>query len=178
VTDAPHRPFALRLLGLGSRLAHRVSGGRVGSLEPGKQAPKGRSLQIITAVHRRLYRWTGGLVGSDVGGLSTLLLTTTGRKTGQLRTVPLPYFPHAEGWIVIASYAGNPENPAWYGNLVAKPEVTVQVKSRTFQATARTAIAEERRALWAEINALTPIYADYQASTAREIPLVVLRRAS
>ena len=165
----------LRLVALGQRVAYRLSGGRFGSLEPAMAAPRGRALEIITAVHRRVYRWTGGLLGGDAGGLPTLLLTTTGRKTGLARTVPLPYWPHPEGFAVVASFAGNPNNPAWYDNLVARPEVEVQVKARRFRAVARAAGPEERPAVWASITAGAPMYADYQRVTAREIPVVILR---
>jgi deazaflavin-dependent oxidoreductase (nitroreductase family) len=175
VTADPRRPFQLRLLSLGHRVVHRLSGGRFGSLEPGAQAPRGRALQIITAVHLRVYRWTGGLVGGDAGGLPTLLLTTTGRKTGLARTVPLPYFPHPEGFAVVASFAGNPKHPAWYENLVAGPDVEVQVKARRFHAVATPAGPDERPAIWARIVAVAPMYADYQEITPREIPVIVLR---
>jgi deazaflavin-dependent oxidoreductase (nitroreductase family) len=137
--------------------------------------PRGRVLQVITAVHWRLYRWTGGIVGGVTVGLPTLLLTTKGRKTGLPRTVALPYFPHPEGYAVAASFAGNPKNPAWYENLVADPDVEVQVKARRFRAVAKPADAAERPALWAAIVAAVPMYADYQKVTQREIPVVVLR---
>jgi deazaflavin-dependent oxidoreductase (nitroreductase family) len=174
VTDAPHRPIQLRLLALGQRLAHRLSGGRVGTLDAGAVAPRGRALQLITALHLRLYRWTGGIVGGDSGGLATLLLTTTGRRTGQARTVPLPYFPHGGRWAVVASFAGNPKNPAWYDNLVANPDVHVQIKRRRFAAVARPAGPGERPAIWSAIVARAPMYADYQLRTEREIPVVIL----
>jgi deazaflavin-dependent oxidoreductase (nitroreductase family) len=171
----PHRPLQLRLLALGQRVAHRVSGGRFGSLEASAAAPRGRALRFITALHRRLYRLTGGLVGGDAGGLATLLLTTTGRRTGQARTVPLPYFPCSGGWAVVASFAGNAKNPAWYENLVANPDVHVQIKWRRFAAVARPAGPDERPSLWSAIVAAAPMYADYQRGTEREIPVVVLR---
>src|SRR5271169_3296196 len=101
----PHRPLQLRLLALGLRVLHRVSGGRLGSVDPGAVAPRGRALAVITALHRTLYRATGGIVGGDAGGLATLLLTTRGRKTGQARTVPLPYFEVLGGVAVVASFA-------------------------------------------------------------------------
>ena len=175
MTAPPHRPLQLRLLGLGQRIAHRLSGGRIGSLDPAAAAPRGEALRLITAVHRRLYRWTGGLVGDSAGGLTTLLLTTTGRKTGLERTVPLPYFAHPEGLAVVASFAGNPKNPAWYENLVANPDVFVQVKRRRYRAVATPLGPEERPAAWARIVAAAPMYADYQRATEREIPVVLLR---
>jgi deazaflavin-dependent oxidoreductase (nitroreductase family) len=139
---------------LGHRVVHRISGGRLGQLERGAPAP-----------------------GGSAGGLPTLLLTTTGRKTGLQRTVPLPYFPHPEGYVVVASFAGNPKNPAWYENLRAKPEVTVQVRARRFAAVATTAGPDERPAIWSSVVASAAMYADYQRVTPREIPLVVLREA-
>ena len=107
--------------------------------------------------------------------MDILLLTTTGRKTGVARTVPLPYFPHPEGYAVVASFAGNPKNPAWFDNLVANPTVQVQVKARRFQARATPAGPAERPALWSRIVAAAGQYADYQRITPREIPVVVLR---
>ena len=172
---APHRPMALRLAAAGLRLAHRVSGGRIGSLDPAKAAPRGRALEVITKVHVRLYVWTHGLLGANTNGLPTLLLTTTGRKTGLARTVPLPYFLHPEGYAVVASFAGNPKNPAWFDNLVAQPEVVVQVGPSRFRALATPAGPDERPALWSSITAASGQYADYQQVTQREIPVVILR---
>lgn len=165
-------------MALGLRAAHRLSGGRFGSLEPGRAAPRGRLLALITAVHRHLYRWTDGVIGADAGGLATLLLTTRGRKTGKERTVPLPYFPHPEGFAVVASFAGGPKNPAWYDNLVADPDVEVQVKARRFRAVAKPAGPAERPAIWSSIVAAAPMYADYATITPRQIPVVILRPVS
>jgi len=130
---------------------------------------------VITAVHLRLYRWTDGLLGANAGGLPTLLLTTIGRKSGLPRTVPLPYFPHPEGYVVVGSFAGGPNNPLWYDNLLAQPAVQVQVRGQRMRATATAAGPEERPRLWAGVLAVQPMYADYQRITAREIPVVVLR---
>jgi len=176
VTNAPHRPLQLRAIALVKRAAHRLTGGRVGSLDAADAAPKGGTLKAITALHRTLYRWTGGFVGGDAGGLPTLLLTTVGRKTGQPRTVPLPYFEHAGGWAVVASFAGNAKNPAWYENLVATPAVKLQIRSRRVDAHARPAGPDERPAIWEAIVAVAPMYADYQRKTEREIPVVLLRQ--
>jgi deazaflavin-dependent oxidoreductase (nitroreductase family) len=138
-------------------------------------APRGRVLKLITALHRGLYRFTSGVVGADTAGLPTLLLTTTGRKTGLARTVPLPYFPHPEGVMVVASFAGGPDHPAWYENLAANPEVFVQIMASRYRALAKTAGPAERPALWARIVAASPNYAGYERITTREIPVVVLR---
>jgi F420H(2)-dependent quinone reductase len=141
-------------------------------------APRGRTLEIIAAVHLWLYRRTNGLIGASTAGLPTLLLTTTGRKSGLLRTAPLPYFPHAQGVVVVGSYAGGPKNPAWYDNLVAKPAVSVQIRGRCYGAIATTASGAERAAIWAEIVARSGNYADYERVAPREIPVVVLREVA
>jgi deazaflavin-dependent oxidoreductase (nitroreductase family) len=138
-------------------------------------APRGRTLEVITKVHIRLYQATNGILGASLDGLDILLLTTRGRKTGLARTVPLPYFPHAEGYMVVASYAGGPKNPAWYDNLVADSTVEVQVRGRRFQARATPAGPAERPTLWSSITAASANYADYQRIAPREIPVVVLR---
>lgn len=176
----PHRPMSLRLLSAGHRIAHRVSGGRVGSLEPGDHAPRGRALRTITHIHRLLYRLTGGIIGGNAGGLATLLLTTTGRKSGLERTVPLPYFPaplaYGDALIVVASFAGNANHPEWYLNLVADPDVGVQLGFRRGRSRADVATAEEREEIWRHVIARAPMYADYQRVTERTIPVVILKR--
>jgi deazaflavin-dependent oxidoreductase (nitroreductase family) len=170
----PHRPVQLRVLGAMKRVVRAATGGRLGGDPYTPVAPRGKALAIVTAVHRRLYRWTGGFIGGNAGGMPTLLLTTTGRKTGLPRTVPLPCF-EADGVLaVVASFAGNPKNPAWYDNLVADPQVEVQLLRRRFRATATTASAEQRPALWASIVARAPMYGEYQRMTEREIPVVLL----
>jgi deazaflavin-dependent oxidoreductase (nitroreductase family) len=168
----------LRLIGLGHRIVHRLTGGHFGQLDPGAQAPRGRVLQVITAVHRALYTSTRGFVGANAGGMPTLLLTTTGRKSGLLRTVPLPYFPHPEGYVVVGSYGGGPRNPGWYHNLIAQPQVELQIRGRRVRAIASAATASERPAVWSGVLSIAPMYADYARITSREIPLVILREAT
>ncbi len=177
-TGARGRPVEMRLLSVVHQVVYRASGGRLGSLDRGRQTPTGWTLRLITAVHGRVYRWTGGAVGSRFVGLPNLLLTTTGRKTGLARTVPLPYLSHPEGFALVASFAGNPKNPAWFENLAVHPEVEVQVGPRRFRARATPASAEERAALWPRIVAEAPMYADYQKLTTRVIPVVILRELS
>ena len=155
-----------------------VSGGKLGGDASEPVAPRGKTLAVVTAVHRRLYRWTGGIIGGNAGGMPTLLLTTTGRKTGQPRTVPLPYFEEGGILAVVASFAGNAKHPAWYTNLVANPDVEVQVQRRRFRARAATATGEQRPALFAAIVARAPMYAEYQRMTEREIPVVLLEETS
>jgi deazaflavin-dependent oxidoreductase (nitroreductase family) len=175
VQPAPHRPLELRLIAAAQRTVHLATAGRLGSLDLAASAPRGRLLAAITAVHRKLYAWTGGLIGGNSGGMSTLLLTTTGRKSGLQRTVPLPYFPHPGGWAIVGSFAGNEKHPAWYQNLSANGEVRVQMMRRKFEAVAQTLGSAERSAAWADVVARAPMYGDYQRRTSREIPVVVLR---
>jgi deazaflavin-dependent oxidoreductase (nitroreductase family) len=182
-TPSTARPlhFQFQIISLSHRIAHRISGGRTGSLDAAKQAPSGMALRIITRVHRALYRLTGGVVGASAGGMSTLLLTTRGRKSGRPRTVPLPFFRvpanYGDAVAVVASFAGNPKNPAWYSNLAADPNVAVQLGRRRFRTRVELVTDEQRRELWPFIVLQAPMYADYQRITARTIPLVLVRGA-
>jgi proline iminopeptidase len=105
----------------------------------------------------------------------SLLLTTTGRKSGERYIFPLFYGDTGDGgYIVVASKGGAPEHPGWYRNLVANPEVEVQVGTKKLKARARTAAGAERARLWQKALQFWPPYADYQKKTEREIPVVVL----
>ena len=126
--------------------------------------------------HVDRYRATDGAEGHDWNGTQTLLLTTTGRRTGEERTTPLIYGRDGDDYLVVASKGGSDEPPAWYLNLAAKAEVGVQVKGDRFRARARTASAEEKARMWKTMVAEWPSYDDYQASTERDIPVVVLER--
>ena len=127
--------------------------------------------------HVRVYIDTDGERGHDWKGTQCLLLTTTGRKSGQPRVAPLIYAPDDDRFIIVASKGGADEPPAWYLNMEDDPEVEVQVKSDRFRATARDAEGEERERLWARMNEEWPDYTEYQKKTDREIPVVVLERA-
>ena len=157
----------------------RLGARRVDMPEDHYFTPRGRLLAFITVFHRGLYRWSGGRLGTASRGKPTLLLTTTGRKSGQAHTVPLPYLPLPESsrMVVVASFAGNPKHPAWYLNADANPEVTVQYGRRKFAAVASTASGDERADLWKRVVNDSPWYADYQAQTTRQIPLVILTPA-
>ena len=127
--------------------------------------------------HVRSYRKTGGEVGHDwKEGSSVLLLTTKGRKSGEERTTPLIYGRSGEDYVIVASKGGADEPPGWYANLEAHPEVEVQVLDDVFPAKARTASADEKPELWERMVGEWPHYEDYQRSTEREIPVVVLER--
>ena len=104
----------------------------------------------------------------------SLLLTTTGRKSGEKFVFPLFYGKAGDSYIVVASKGGAPQHPGWYRNLLANPEVDVQVGTQKFNARARTATGDERTRLWQEALKFWPPYAEYQQKTEREIPVVVL----
>ena len=133
------------------------------------------TIKIIGAIHRWLYRGSGGKWGQTFFGSPILLLTTTGRRTGQPRTWPLTYLPEGERLIVIASNGGQPNHPAWYLNLRATPQVSVQLGDRVRTMVAQTAEGDERARLWSRVVEEYPAYAGYQRKTDRQIPVVVLR---
>jgi deazaflavin-dependent oxidoreductase (nitroreductase family) len=126
--------------------------------------------------HVRRYVETGGDVGYMWNGVPTLILTTTGRRSGQQRSMPLIFGEDHGSYIVVASKGGAHEHPAWYHNLVAHPEVEVQVRADKFKARARTATQQEKPALWKLMASIWPPYDEYQKKTRREIPVVILER--
>src|SRR5215217_5412700 len=126
--------------------------------------------------HTQRYKETDGEVGHDWQGTQVLLLTTTGRKTGEERELPLNYGTNGDDYLIVASKGGADEPPAWYLNLKAEPGVEVQVRGDRFQARARDATPEERAQLWPTMTAEWPAYDDYQKKTDREIPIVILER--
>jgi deazaflavin-dependent oxidoreductase (nitroreductase family) len=128
--------------------------------------------------HVRRYRETGGEVGHIwKRGAKTLLLTTSGRKTGNATTTPLIYAEDGNNYVIVASKGGAPKHPGWYRNLAKDPDVQVQVKEDVFAARARTATGGERERLWQLAAQQWPDYDAYQTRTEREIPVVVLERA-
>jgi deazaflavin-dependent oxidoreductase (nitroreductase family) len=127
--------------------------------------------------HVERYRATDGAEGHDWEGTTTLLLTTTGRHTGERRTTPLIYGPWGDAYLVVASKGGSDEPPAWYRNLEADHDVEVQVWGERFPARARDATAEEKPEMWRFMCMRWPAYDDYQRRTTREIPVVVLERS-
>ncbi len=130
--------------------------------------------KFFTRIHIALYRRTGGKLGGRFRGSPVLLLTSTGRRSGQLRTTPLLHVVDGDRKVVVASYLGAEHHPAWYHNLLAHPEVTVQAGSSVQQMRAEVADPAERARLWSPLVAMYPTYDDYQAKTERQIPVVVL----
>jgi deazaflavin-dependent oxidoreductase (nitroreductase family) len=128
--------------------------------------------------HVRRYEATDGAEGHEWQGTTTLILTTTGRKSGQERRNALIYQEFGDDYLIVASKGGADEQPAWYLNLVAHPDVRVQVQGDKFTARARTATPEERPEMWPVMAEVWPAYNDYQKKTDRQIPVVVLERTS
>lgn len=136
-----------------------------------------RGLKTVGALHGAVYRATGGRVGGRIWGLSILLLTTTGRKTGRSRTTPLCFLPDGGSLVVVASNGGLPWYPAWWLNLQAQPQATVQVGRVRKAVVARPATLEEWERLWAAITTIAPGYLEYERRAPREIPLAILQPA-
>jgi proline iminopeptidase len=127
--------------------------------------------------HVRRYQETAGEEGFVwKEGSTILLLTTTGRKTGNPSTTPLIFDFDGEAPVVVASQGGAPEHPGWYRNITKNPHVEVQIKGERFAATARDAEGDERERLWKQMNRIWPHFDEYQARTERRIPVVVLER--
>lgn len=124
------------------------------------------------------FRVNGGKVGGQFAGAPMLLLTTTGRRSGQPRTNPLAYTADNGRYVIIASKGGAPTNPDWFHNLRANPEVTVEVGDETFTARASIPEGAERDRLYNQMAAQMPGFAEYQTKTTRRIPVVLLERAT
>jgi deazaflavin-dependent oxidoreductase (nitroreductase family) len=122
------------------------------------------------------FRANGGKVGGQFEGAPLLLLTTTGAKTGLSRTNPLVYLAVGDRQVIVASYAGAPTNPPWYHNLIANPDVGVEVGAERFDARAEVVDEPERSELYEKMVAVMPIFSEYQSKTTRTIPVIALRR--
>lgn len=130
------------------------------------------------AKHIRSFVESGGEKGDTFYGHDALLLTTRGRRSGKLRRTAVWYFEDGDRYLLVGSNGGLARHPAWYLNLVAHPEVEVQVGGERFSAVARTAEGDERPALWQRLAAEVPQYAAYQKKLrSRELPVVILERS-
>lgn len=133
----------------------------------------------VNAFNRDLideFRANNGTVSGPMAGAPLLLITTIGAKSGEERVNPLAYSRDGDRIVIIASKAGAPTHPDWYHNIVANPEVTVELPGETFRARASVADGEERDRLFAERAAVTPGFNDYAAKAGRVIPVVLLTR--
>jgi len=133
----------------------------------------------LTDLHTRVYRLTGGRIGDKVprGKGKMLLLDHVGRKSGKHRTLPLLYVEDGEDLVIVASKGGSHKHPAWFLNLMANPETSVQVGPEKRSVVAREADPKERARLWPLVVETWPDYENYQRRTEREIPLVILSPA-
>ncbi len=129
----------------------------------------------VIGLHTFVYRASGGIIGPRIPGLPPmLLLDHVGARSGKKRTTPLVYMEDGEDIVIVASKGGSPRHPAWFHNLKANPDTTVQTGRRKRWVRARVASREERERLWPQVVELYGGYANYQERTEREIPLVIL----
>jgi deazaflavin-dependent oxidoreductase (nitroreductase family) len=132
--------------------------------------------QLFGDEHVRAYRETGGEQGYHWRGTEILLLNTTGHQSGKDRTMALIHRADGDRFVVVASKGGAPQHPAWFANLEAAPDVTIQVRDEVIPVHASVAHGEERARLWSLMTEVWPDYDSYQTKTEREIPVVVLQR--
>lgn len=131
-------------------------------------------LQLILKVIVFLYNVSGGRIGGKVGNLPVLLLTTTGRKTGKQRTLPVGYIMDGSAYVITASAGGADKHPGWFFNIRSNPQAAIQVKDKPIKVTAEIAGPEKKPELWTRLVEVAPNFAGYQKHTSREIPMVIL----
>ena len=134
--------------------------------------------KLIISLAAFLYRVSAGRIGGTMYGGDVLLLTTTGRKTGKQRTLPLIYIMDGSTYVLTASIGGAPKHPGWFFNLRSHPRAVIQVKDRRINVVAEVASKEKKRELWAQLVAALPFYEKYQRKTTRDIPMVILHPAN
>jgi deazaflavin-dependent oxidoreductase (nitroreductase family) len=137
-----------------------------------------RLAKVTGAVQIALYRRTGGRIGGRFRGAPCLLLTVTGRKSGQPRTAPLFYGRDGDDYVIIASKGGMPKPPVWWLNLRSNPDAEIEVGAERHRVTAEEVQGEDRDRLWRLMAAIYPSYDSYQKKTSRVIPVVRLHPAS
>jgi deazaflavin-dependent oxidoreductase (nitroreductase family) len=143
--------------------------------EPGYTPP---DLTLVGEEHVRQYLATDGAVGHEWNGVQTLVLTTTGRRSGEPRRSAMIYGTDGDRFVVIASNGGSPTHPAWYRNLADDPTAEVQVRAARIPVRAQIATGDERPRLWSVMTGIWPNFDVYQSRTSREIPVVVLEPRS
>jgi deazaflavin-dependent oxidoreductase (nitroreductase family) len=131
-------------------------------------------LKLILKVMVFLYNVSDGRIGGKMGKAPVLLLTTTGRKTGKQRTLPLIYIMDSSAYVITASAGGADKHPGWFFNIRSNPQATIQVKDKQIKVTAEIAGPEKKPELWARLVEVAPNFAGYQKRTSREIPMVIL----
>ena len=130
-----------------------------------------RMVKPFSQLNTLVYRLSGGRLMGRFAGREICLVTMTGAKSGQQRTIPVMYVPYGDGVIIVASLGGAPRHPVWYYNLVAHPDIEVQHRGRTMKLRARQVGPEEKAALWPTCVEHYPPYEDYQRRTDRDIPV-------
>lgn len=128
----------------------------------------------VGRIHHQLYVYSGGWIGSNLATIPMLLLTTTGRKSGLPRTVPLAHLKDGETFVIVASNAGGTKDPLWWLNLKANPRCEVQAGRKRYWCEARLATPDERERLWKRLKRRIPFYGLYERKTDRHIPVVLL----
>lgn len=146
---------------------------RYEDMKPLERAFAKSVIKHSSAAQVALYRATNGRIGARFFGRDVCLLTTTGRKTGAKRVAPLLYLPNGKDVVIVASKGGWVNDPLWYGNLKANPNVQIQIGALNRPYVARTANDVERAELWPKLCAMYPSYQDYQDVTDRKIPVVI-----
>jgi deazaflavin-dependent oxidoreductase (nitroreductase family) len=130
-------------------------------------------IKLYKSDPEKAHNWDSAPLGGP-GVLPTLLLTTTGRKSGEPRSLPLIYGTDGDSYVIIASKGGMPTHPLWYENLLAKPECDLMVGAKAVSARARIVEGEERERIWEMMVGIYAPYTDYKKATDRKIPVVVL----
>ncbi|WP_343952907.1 nitroreductase family deazaflavin-dependent oxidoreductase [Nonomuraea longicatena] len=124
------------------------------------------------------FRENAGKVGGHFEGFSLLLMTTTGAKSGKQSISPVMYVADDDRYLVVASNAGADRHPSWYHNLLANPDLTVEVGTETFAAKAEQVEDTERDAIYNRFVEVAPQFAEYQKGTSRRIPVLALHRSA
>lgn len=130
-------------------------------------------MKLFTRLNVIVYKLSGGRLMNKLAGMPIVLVEMKGARSGKVRTIPLMYVPHDQGFVLVASQGGAPRHPVWYHNLVAHPEVRITYEGKTTDMVARRAGAEEKAQLWPTCVEYYPPYQDYQNLTKRDIPLFV-----
>jgi deazaflavin-dependent oxidoreductase (nitroreductase family) len=147
----------------------------IAPLTPGAERMMDLFVRPMTALNVWAFKLSGGRIGNKFShGAPVCLLTTTGRKSGKQRTVALIYAEEGDAIVMVASKGGATKHPLWYLNLAANPECEIQIGSETRKLRARRASDEEKEKIWPKLNEVYPEYENYQARTARNIPVMFL----
>lgn len=130
----------------------------------------------FTKLHTKVFRLTGGRIGGNLAGIDIVFVDTIGRKTGQVRTLPIACYTYGNDIIISASNNGQDTDPVWWLNLKAQPEVDVQCGTKRYRVRAEEITGDERMAAWEIVIKKNPVQAHHQQKTQRLIPLVRLRK--